>query len=316
MAVGAAVAWWQAHADAMLRELCKDSFDLDVEIKIPDARKDSAPAALKAMEKVMLPFLLKGAGGRRGLFVLDGALIDALIEIQMLDKVLPTPRLDRPITAIDAGLSEGFVHKCLAAMADAPGMMSDLSVVDAEQDRSALRLALRDGQFDIMAVEIDMGPGIKTGLFELWLPVSAPAKPPASKPNPKMTSLLSECEVELDTSMIGCKVSAAELMALAPGALIRLPVKSLTDVTVSDCDARRIATGRLGQLNGMRAVLITEIKGGAGPAQKTSDAGQTNLPAPTGGALEPIAPKAATEGDKAEAPAPSVAANPDPATAL
>lgn len=307
MAVGAAVAWWRANADLMLREMFKDNFDLDVEINLPDARKDNSRSALKSMEKVMLPFLLNGAGGHRGLFVLDGPLIDALIELQMLDKVLPTPRLDRPITTIDAGLSESFVHLCLKSMGDAPGLMSDFSVVRAEQDRAALRLALKDSQFDILPVQIDMGPGIKTGLFEIWIPdFKLPEAPPA-EPNPQMAKLLAECEAEFEARVIGCQVSAADLVALAPGAVLRLPGNIISDVTLSDCDDRRVATGRLGQLNGRRAVMITEMVGDATksrvepvaseplagplPALPGADLGQPDidLPQPDMGLAEPLA---------------------------
>lgn len=261
----------------MLRELFKENFSIDVEINVPNARKDHSHIALKTMEKVMLPFLLKGPGGQRGLMVLDGAMIDALIELQMLDKVLPTPRLDRPITTIDAGLSEGFVHLCLKAMREAPGLMSELSVVQSEQDRATLRLALNDAEFDIMTVQIDMGPGIKTGMFELWLPITEVAKVQPAEPNPQMEQLLAQCEAEFEAQMVGCKVVASELVSLAPGSVIRLSSGVLTEIAFVDCDDRRVATGRLGQLNGMRAIMITEMAGG--PKRDPSDA-QAGLPGP------------------------------------
>ncbi len=260
--VGPCLAWWQRDADRVLRNMCKTSFALDVDPTGFDGRQALAPAALDEMPQIALPFLLDAAGGKSALFVLDGPLIDGLIEQQLLGRILPIKRLDRPVTSIDAGLSEGFVEAALAAIgAQAPGPLAGLSAKSAQQDRAALRLALGEGLYDILSVSLDMGPGVKTGGFELWIP-SPPDTPPKSakrRVNPDMVAILQDCEIELEARMEGCVATAKQLMSLKVGSVLAMPKAEISRVELFDPSGNLFAKGRLGQLNGMRAVRLGKL---------------------------------------------------------
>ncbi len=284
--MGPALAWWHRFADQVLRDVCKEQFGLDVELADPQGRQAFGPDALKALDKVTLPFLLENKKGKAGLFVIDGALIDGLIEQQMLGRIMPTPRLDRPVTAIDAGLSEGFVRATLSGLAKAPAEITGLTNQGPQKDLPTLRLALGEGQFDILSAKLNMGPGIKTGYFELWYP-QEPArvvKPPSSGPNPAIMDALQDCPIELSTRMSGCQVSAKTLLNLKLGSVLHLPATALTQIEMHDCDGRLVAKGRLGQLSGVRAVRLAEMRmGGAvvgGQAAASPAEPKPTVPAP------------------------------------
>lgn len=78
---------------------------MDIKTDELKGHQELAPKALDEMPDIALPFLLTTASKGAALFVLDGVLIDGLIEQQLLGEVMPTERLDRLVTSIDAGLS-------------------------------------------------------------------------------------------------------------------------------------------------------------------------------------------------------------------
>lgn len=319
------MAWWGQNADQILRNICKSKFDLDVKLTSVKGRQVSAPAALDEMPAVALPFVLQGENESAGLFVLDGLLIDGLIEQQLLGRILPTARLDRPVTSIDAGLSEGFVRACLAGMgANPPRQLINLTCQAAEQDRAALRLALGDGRYDILEADIELGAAVKTGRFEIWVPAmpEAVAKPGTGQVNPDMIALLQDCEIELEAWLERCETSAKQLLELEVGAILPLPKTALTKVDVLDAHGERFAHGRLGQLNGARAVRLTSLTHGDGqpglPKPADPPAVQPPAAVETVAAKEPpvdTARPADTASGPASDPASGPASGPDPAPA-
>lgn len=260
--VAPGLAWWQSNADLMLREIFKNVMQLDVKTSDLTGRKEKAVEAIAAIDQVTLPFLLRTDGGQAALFTIEGTMIDGLIEQQLLGKVMPTPRLDRPITAIDAGLSEGFVRAVLNAMSEATGHLSGLTTRGPEQDRPTLELALGMGEFDIISATVDMGPGIKTGRFEIWTPAAkkAAAGKSGGGMNPALMDSLQHCKIELETEMSGCEITAKTLMHLQVGSMLPLPASALGEVALKDCNGKLVGRGRLGQLNGQRALRITEME--------------------------------------------------------
>ena len=256
---------------------------LDVKASGLEGRQVYAPEELINMAEVSLPFLTAGPDGAAGLFVLDGPMIDGLIEQQLLGKVLPTERLKRPVTTIDAGLSEGFVRVLLSRLTDANvDQLTGFDPVGPQQDRASLRLSLGEGRYDIIRASVDMGPGIKTGGFEVWVPsqLQGPGQLSASKTNPDMVALLSECEIELGSKIEGCTTTAQVLMDMEEGTLLSFSKRALASVALTDCKGQVIARGRLGQLNGDRALRMSELGAAFGArAQKSAESMLDNAPA-------------------------------------
>lgn len=274
-AQGVCVSWWAAEADRLMRDLFKTSFDVDVVLRDVGGAQMAAGAALDEMAPVCLPFLLGTPDGARGLFTMDGTLIDALIELQMLGKVMGMARLDRPITAIDAGLSEVFVRASLEAFKAGPKGLCGLTTLGPQQDRASLRLALGEGRFDVLRAQIDLGPGVKTGACSVWVPaeaarvVATPRKPASAA----MKAVLDRCKVELTAQISGIDVSALALARLREGSVLPLPLSAIADVELSDCTDTPFAQARLGRLHGARALRITQMQGGqagAGPSAAQS----------------------------------------------
>lgn len=149
--------------------------------------------------------------------------------------------------------------------AQATDRFTGLLLDRVEQDRAALRLVVGDGGYDILSVQIDMGPGVKTGRFELWLPAIAQGKsrPGSKRVNPNMVEFLHSCEVESETYLKGCTATAQELMALEEGQLLSFPRMEIEQVDLRDCSGVPFAKGKLGQLNGTRAAMLKQIHGKA-----------------------------------------------------
>lgn len=288
-----------------MRQLFKITMGLDVKVSGLEGHQVYAPEALLEMPEVSLPFLMGGTDGTMGLFLLDGPLIDGLIEQQLLGKVLPTERLERPVTSIDAGLSEGFVRALMTRITGpAPKQISGFTPQGSQQDRPALRLALGDGRYDVIEATLDMGPGIKTGRFEIWVPALSDGQAllSAKETNPEMLEILLDCEVELGTRIEGCTTTAQKLMEMEPDKLLVFPKSALTEVALTDCKGQTIARGRLGQLNGERALRIMELSKVFGDRAVAADPGLGALTT----AANPPPPIALSEPTDFDMPAPAM----------
>lgn len=255
-------AWWQADAERVIRAVFKSNFALDVVVTEVRAKAQPAPDALNDMAEVAVPFLVDALQGRTALCVLDGELSDGLIEQQLLGKLLPTKRLDRPVTSIDAGLAESFVQHMLAGIgAEATDGLKGLALKSWEPDRAALRLALGEGGYDVFEAQLDMGPSIKSGWFQIWVPAAPAAAAPKKRSaiNPDMVAHLQEYEIALTARMEGCVVTAAQIRGLKPDDVLSFPKEALSKVELVDDSGRVFAKGKLGQLHGCRAVKVESV---------------------------------------------------------
>ncbi|GFE66734.1 flagellar motor switch protein FliM [Litoreibacter roseus] len=277
----------EESADAGFRNTAKTLFDMD--LKLADVHADALvrDAALESLEEVTLIFRLAGPAGEEGLFVLDGMLIDALIEQQTLGRVAKSPRLDRPVTRIDAKLAQSFVLAVLAqfekiyAKDSHTQSYAGYTIKVVEFDRAALSLALTSPSYDILDVTLDMGPGIKTGKARIWYPAGAvDAVAPATIPqtNPFIASLLSNVTAPLNAEIRGLRLPLTDLISLEPGSLIPVDLAMLADVHLCAPGGKSIGTGRLGQLYGDRAVRVTHLAGQ--PERDASDGSPASAESP------------------------------------
>jgi flagellar motor switch protein FliM len=82
-----------------------------------------------------------------------------------------------------------------------------------------------------------------------------------------------------------------EVMALGPGSVILLPLEAVAGVTLCDAAGRALATGRLGQLRGLKALRVAALAG------DKPDGGGAAAPRPAQSAAAPAAAPAPADSD-------------------
>ena len=268
-------------ADALFRGPAKAGHGIDLLVRDAQAQSFPQTKALARLPDIAVPHVLEGPDGATGLLVFDGVMVDALIEQQTLGRISAAPRVDRPVTAIDAALSSGFAASVVAKLAEICADRRDASALAgfvcgaSQTDRAALSLAMSDKAYDVLRMSVDLGPGLKTGQVLLLFPALAvEVKPKPKQVNPAMVAILQDTALKLEAFLPSVQLPVRTLLGLEPGALIPLPDGILSRTQLRDRRKTLLGKGRLGQSNGHRAIRLE----GVPIEQATSSITQATLP--------------------------------------
>lgn len=159
-------------------------------------------------------------------------------------------------------------------------------------DARPLGLLLEEETYRVLVAEISLAGGAKTGEVMLALPAEGrgrrPAKPAVDpgRAEPAFADLLAAQVIDthalLDAVIARPSLSLSRVMALQEGDLLPLPGASLDQICLDALGGKRIASGKLGQNRGMRAIKLAD-------ARATSDMTSSRI-----GAAEEPGPAAAT----------------------
>jgi flagellar motor switch protein FliM len=191
----------------------------------------------------------------------------------------PTPTA-RSVTAIDCALCEEFIRLTLEAFEAAlrvhlgPGIRSAMRLEHFEQHVTMVRIAPEHSDVLVLRLSLDLGEAARSGDFDLALPLavldsyraSAPAGGPSARARSdiwsrRMASAAADAPVRLRAELHRQSLRLAELQELSEGSLLPLPREAREAVALrleADPEAPPLATGRLGAVDGSKAVKLTE----------------------------------------------------------
>ena len=209
---------------------------------------------------------LEAAGRGLGLAILDLGLIAGLIEMQTMGVVTDAPVEDRPSTRTDARMVEPFLNTTLsifaedAAKTDAAGWLAAAKMGFRLEGRRVVGLVLQDGWFHSFTVTVDMGGGAKQGTMHLFLsepPVVAPGNGAASWRDGLETHVMAS-PVELNAVLHRLSLPLSKASGLSVGDMVPVPLGAIASIAIEGGDENAVGRGRLGQVNGMRALRLTD----------------------------------------------------------
>jgi flagellar motor switch protein FliM len=235
---------------------------------------------LDAMPEHGLVVALEDRDGHRGLLVLSHGMVDALIEVQTTGRVEARPLPPRPVTRIDEALTRDFVDLSLAAWThetngeegrDWPERMVFGSTIP---DRRQLPLLMPECGYHLLSARVAVGEEApREAEVMMLLPVTAAAgadtratgtapgeaAQTAGQPaewKDAMETAVQDAELCLNAVLMRTRRSLAEIERLEPGDLISFGPAELASVRLETPAGRHVATGRLGQVGGMRALRL------------------------------------------------------------
>ena len=224
-----------------------------------------------------LLLLLDGPDGALGLAMVDRQVMTGLIEVQTILQVTQMPIEDRPLTQTDAAMMAPLLNGTLDRLAryldghpDRPQFEGYAFGAMVEDARTA-GLLLDAPSYRSFRVSDDLALGRRKGeiLFVL------PDRPGAGQatgpdiqdetpgPHERKMKLL---PVQMDAVLCRVTLPLGAAQKLKVGDLIPLPVDALDGLELMAGSGDAIAGGRLGQMNGMRAVRLAWPEGAA-PAE-------------------------------------------------
>ena len=237
-----------------------------------------------------LLMVLDGPEGALGLATIDREIMTGLIEVQTIQQVTQIPVDDRPLTRTDAAmmapLLDGTLDRLARNLVDHPlrPQLAGYRFGSMVEDARAAGLLLEASSYRLFRVAIDLALGRRRGELQLIFPEreirDAAAAMQAPGPHAQMMKLL---PAHLNAVLARVTIPLGMARALKPGQLIPLPLDVLDGVELTAGQGKTVAKGRMGQLDGMRAVRLTwpEMPGAAAAA--------AGMAAMTGGAAAALA---------------------------
>ncbi|MFN3208270.1 MAG: FliM/FliN family flagellar motor switch protein [Roseovarius sp.] len=249
-----------------LAKAASAQFDLPLVVRVVEHEG----VALTGIEEVAgedgLLILLDGLDGPPGAIKLDLSFVTALVEVQLMGEVRRGEAKPRAFTPTDAAIVQPLMNAVLELYAEE--VRGCEHVPDAARFRfgdrvengRALALALWAADYDLYRLNVDFGPGAKTGVMELILPERPPEPVAEAGDGGGLARKLEEnamnAPVMLDAVLAPLRLPLQEICRWTPGTLLPLAPEQVSGARVIGARGHKVAPAKLGQLNGFRAVRM------------------------------------------------------------
>ncbi|MCC1481233.1 FliM/FliN family flagellar motor switch protein [Roseibaca sp. Y0-43] len=234
-------------------------------------RRVSLAELVDLTEPGMFLALLEGPGDAMGMAWLCPATLAALIEAQTTGQVTPgaaasaPPRLPtRTDAALLAPMIDSFLHQISQRCAELPEAEAVSGFVYGSflDDRRPVGVVMDDVDYDLFSLDLDLAQGRVSGTWTLALPRPAPTQDTpapmaeAEEWQTRMAGAVENSPVTLNAVLCRFKLTLKEALDLSVGDVLRVPDSALETLGLTTISAAQIATGRLGQARGFRAVRL------------------------------------------------------------
>jgi flagellar motor switch protein FliM len=269
--------------DMALRRAAQDTISLRLDVTSCRLRLLSLTELLEMPGVRSLIGILDGPSEAMGVIVLSPEALSALVEVQTVGCVTSHAPMARKATRTDAAMVAGFFDSALTELDMALGGQTEavwaagFRYASFLDDPRPLALMLEDAAWQVIETEVSLGGGAKTGRILLALPAvgrGTKAQGDAGKQvaaaalfSADLRAQVSHASAMLDAVLVRMQVDLSELMALGVEDVLPLFGASLDTVHIESLDGRRLATARLGQARGMRALRVMHLNN-----EKASDA--------------------------------------------
>lgn len=221
--------------------------------------------------------LLERPDGQAGAVCLDANFVTALIQQQTMGQVSKLTGITRAFTGTDAALAEPLIEAMLARAANLAEQPPDQRCLQGYrfgarvEDARSLLLLLEADRFRVFDLTIDIAGGVGQGAVCLVLP-DMPEDPQAANASgakqqpkgPHLDQAFGSIRADLTAMICRIRLPLSELAAMRPGDVIPLVREQLKETELISIDGQCVAVGRLGQVNGLRALRLNETPSQAG----------------------------------------------------
>lgn len=257
-----------------LARATRDAMGLDLEFRRLSIARRSLAEILETVPDRALIAVLDGPQGGLGVIMLAPSVTATLIEMQTLGRLASQLAPPRKASRIDAAMVAGVIDRALAGLDDTLAEEADLiwaggfRYASYLEDPRPLGLMLEEDSYRVLSAEVVLGGGMREGEVILVLPATGRGTRPEVQPDqtepeaPQFTQALTaqvlQADCQLDAVVGRLVLPLRQIMSLAVGEVLVLPSAAVDAVSLETIEGRRVASARLGQHRGMRAVKLSE----------------------------------------------------------
>jgi len=257
-----------------LARAARDAMGLDLEFRSLTIARRSLAELLDLVPERALLALLDGPQGGLGVIMFAPIVTATLIEQQTLGRLSAQTPNQRKASRIDAAMVAGVIDRALAGLDETLADEADLSwaggfrYASYLEDARPLALMLEDDAYRVLSAEIALGAAGREGQVILVLPAHGKGETPVSGSDagdadaPQFAEALSaqvmQADCCLDAVVGRLTLPLRQIMSLQVGETLILPSAALDSVALETVEGRHVATARLGQHRGMRALKLSD----------------------------------------------------------
>lgn len=230
---------------------------------------------LGSAETDNLILVLEGQDGRRGACLLSLEFIQSIVEISTLGQVCSTPVVERQMTRTDAALVEPFIDSFLIRLEQGKSLGADANLIKgyrfgaSAQDYHNLGNLLDETEYSVFNLKFTPLGDRSRMCLTLALPVDGKGQEPidalegVENWSTDISKVVRSAKLDVQVVAQSLRLPFDFVRSLSIGQMITLEKQSFTDVTLIS-GKMQIARGKLGQINGVRAIKIKTV-GEIGP---------------------------------------------------
>lgn len=227
---------------------------------------DGVEQAARAQTGGLIALVEADADGPAGLVVLSAPLVTAIVAQRMTGRLPTAPPPPRAPTRADAELLRDVIDAVLGGAEGAADWLRGFRYRAMLSDARLARFALADGPFHAVRLDVALPAPFAEAEIYLALPAVATAAQAAEGPLP-WAQALEACvlgaEIPVQAILSRLHLSLTQVSGWQVGDMIALPRRDLDAVRLETAGQVVVATGRLGQSRGDRAVRIAAAMPGA-----------------------------------------------------
>lgn len=243
--------------------------------------RTTVPQMAGLIEEGALVMLLQGNSRSRGLAILDAAALAAVLEALTTGRISAgdAPSQPRMPTATDAFLTGRFLTRIVGAFSDYLETLPEadwagtFTATEQVRDVRSLPLLLEDMAFRAISAPLDFDAGTRQGTLQLVFPWAGEHATAKALPAPATTAedstptqaqsdnslrALLQGEASLEAILHRQRLPLANLLGWKSGDLVTFPAHAIATVALVDSAGASVATARLGQANGQRALKLMQ----------------------------------------------------------
>ena len=218
-------------------------------------------------EKLLV--VLDGPNGRIGAATLDAPTVTALIQQQTMGQVMGKAPSERHYTSTDAAMTADFIDRAFAKAVTMLEGQADLNLFEGFrfgariEDVRSLMLGLEAEDYRVIELTLDLSSGAMQGAITLIIPEPTPADLGQDGPGgldfgPSLGNGMGSMRVELSAVLCKMQVPVSTFSTLEIGDVLPLDQAFLYETDLVAISGQSISGGRLGQINGARAVRLSD----------------------------------------------------------